>query len=74
MKPGRSLDKAVTEMQKAQILKCTTSGFLTSLDGAITMPVAIPANVASVLYVQMRMIAATVYMMGYDLNSDQVQN
>lgn len=37
------------------------------------MPVSIPANVGSVLYVQMRMIACTAYMASYDLNSDQTQ-
>ena len=37
------------------------------------MPVSIPANLGSVLYVQMRMIACTAYMAGYELSSDQVQ-
>ena len=56
-----------------QIAKCTTSGFVTGLGGLITIPVAIPANVGSVMYVQMRMIACLAYMGGYDTNSDQVQ-
>lgn len=37
------------------------------------MPVSIPANIGSVLYVQIRMIACTAYLAGYDLNADQVQ-
>ena len=56
-----------------QIAKCTTSGFITGLGGLITLPVAIPANIGSVLYVQMRMIACLAYMGGYDTSSDQVQ-
>ncbi len=56
-----------------QIAKCTTSGFVTGLGGLITLPVAVPANIGSVLYVQMRMIACLAYMGGYDLQSDQVQ-
>ncbi len=56
-----------------QIAKCTTSGFVTGLGGLITLPVAIPANIGSVLYVQMRMIACLAHMGGYDTNSDQVQ-
>ena len=40
-----------------QIAKCTTSGFVTGLGGLITLPVTIPANISSVMYVQMRMIA-----------------
>ena len=60
-------------MLKKQVLKCTTSGFITGFGGAITLPVTIPANIGSVLYVQMRMIACTAYMAGYDISSDQVQ-
>ena len=56
-----------------QVAKCTTSGFLTGIGGLITLPVAIPANISSVLYVQMRMIACLAYMGGYDVGSDQVQ-
>lgn len=65
--------KAAKAMLKNQIAKCTTSGFITGFGGFITMPVAIPANIGSVLYVQMRMIACTAYLAGYELNSDQVQ-
>lgn len=57
----------------AQIAKCTTSGFLTSLGGAITIPVAIPANLTSVLYIQMRMIATIAAMGGFDPHDDEVQ-
>lgn len=56
-----------------QIAKCTTSGFVTGLGGLLTLPVAIPANISSVLYVQMRMIACLAHMGGYDTSSDQVQ-
>lgn len=65
--------EAVKAMLKNQITKCTTSGVITGFGGAITLPVSIPANVGSVLYVQMRMIACAAYMAGYDLKSDQVQ-
>ena len=37
------------------------------------MPFTLPAKVGNVMYVQMRMIACTAYMAGYDLNSDQTQ-
>ena len=72
---AKSKDKesAAKSFINYQIAKCTTSGFVTGLGGLITLPVAIPANVSSVLYVQMRMIACLAYMGGYDTNSDQVQ-
>ena len=73
LKKEKDKKKAAKAMLKNQIAKCTTSGFITGFGGAITMPVTIPANIGSVLYVQMRMIACTAYLAGYDLNSDQVQ-
>lgn len=48
-----SVEKAAKELVNYQIIKCGTSGFLTGLGGVITLPVAIPANVGSVLYVQL---------------------
>lgn len=65
--------RAAKELVKYQILKCGTSGFVAGLGGAITLPVAIPANIGSVLYVQMRMVAAIAKIGGYDVRSDQVQ-
>lgn len=65
--------KAAKNMIKYQIAKCTTSGFVTGFGGAVSMIATVPVNITSVLYVQMRMIAATAYMGGYDLDEDQVQ-
>ena len=70
---NNSTEKAAKQFVNYQVAKCTTSGFVTGLGGLITLPVAIPANVSSVMYVQMRMIACLAYMGGYDTNSDQVQ-
>jgi hypothetical protein len=56
-----------------QNTKAATSGFITGLGGIITLPIAIPANIASVLYVQVRMIAAIAYLGGYDVRSDKVK-
>ena len=64
---------AAKKMIDNSIMKCTTSGFLTGFGGLITLPVALPANVTSVLYVQMRMIASLAYMAGLDVNNDSVQ-
>ena len=67
------INKAAKSLTRNQIAKCGTSGFLTGLGGIITLPVAIPANISSVWYVQMRMIATLAYIGGYDIHSDQVQ-
>ena len=68
-----SVEDAAKDMINKQVIKCTTSGFITNLGGVITLPVTIPANVGSVMYVQMRMIAGAAYMAGYDVHTDQVQ-
>ena len=66
-------EKAVKAMLYNQIIKCSTSGFITGFGGFITMPVTIPANLSSVIYVQMRMIACCAYISGHKLDSDQTQ-
>lgn len=68
-----TVEDAAKDMINKQVIKCTTSGFITNLGGVITLPVTIPANVGSVMYVQMRMIACAAYMAGYDVHTDQVQ-
>lgn len=73
LKKHKMTEDACKAMLRNQIVKCTTSGVVTGFGGFITMPVAIPANVGSVIYVQMRMIACVAYMADYELNSDQTQ-
>ncbi len=68
-----SPEQAAKALAKCQVMKCGTSGFVTGLGGLITLPVAIPANIGSVTYVQLRMIACIAKLGGYDLKSDQVQ-
>ena len=64
---------AARRLARWQVAKCGTSGFLSGLGGIVTLPVTVPANIGSVMYVQLRMIAAIAKMGGYDVNSDQVQ-
>lgn len=73
LKKHKTKEAACKSMMKNQIIKCTTSGAIAGFGGLITLPVTLPANIANVLYVQMRMIACTAYMAGYELNSDQTQ-
>jgi hypothetical protein len=71
-RPG-SVNEQVSALIRWQKVKAGTSGFLTGSSGIILMPVTIPANVASVLYVQIRMIAAVAHMGGHDLHDDRVR-
>lgn len=68
-----SVDDAIDSLIRWQNAKGVTSGFVTGLGGLITLPVAVPANIASVMYVQIRMIATIAYMRGYELKDDQVK-
>lgn len=74
LKQHGSLHDQANSLIRWQNTKAGTSGFLTGLGGIITLPVAIPANVASVMYVQIRMIAAIAHMGGYNLNDDRVKS
>lgn len=68
-----SVEKSVDALIRIQNTKAGASGFVSGLGGIITLPIAIPANIASVIYIQMRMVAAIAVMGGYDLKDDQVK-
>jgi uncharacterized protein (DUF697 family) len=57
-----------------QNLKAGSSGFITGLGGAISMPLTIPLNLASVMFIQIRMIAAIAIIGGYDLRDQKVKS
>lgn len=71
-----NIEDAARAMINMQLVKNATSGFLSGAAGFLALPVsiaAIPANIANVLYVQLRMVAALAAMGGYDVRTDQVQ-
>lgn len=71
-KYGRT-EKAIDKMITAQKLKCGTTGFLTGLGGLITLPATLPADLASSLYMEIRMIASIAILRGYNVNDDEVK-
>lgn len=73
MKKHDSVEEAAKAMINDQILKCGASGFITGLGGLVTLPVAITANVGSVLYMQMRMTVTLAYMGGFDIDSEEIK-
>lgn len=64
---------AVEKLVNAQIMKCATTGFLTSVGGALTLPVAVSADIGVNVYVQLRMIAAIAVIGGYNPTDDEVK-
>lgn len=71
--PG-TLEQKVDRLIKWQVTKSATSGFITGFGGLMMMPFSVPANIASVIYIQIRMIAAIAHMGGHDLQSDRVKS
>ena len=63
----------VNSLIKWQNTKAGTSGFITGLGGVLILPITLPANITSVLYVQVRMVAAIAIMGGYDVKEDRVR-
>lgn len=71
--PDRPVKKNATSLINWQCTKAGVSGFATSLGGFASMAVGVPANITSVLYIQLRMIVAIAIMAGYDPHNDKVQ-
>lgn len=70
---GTLRDKA-NSLIRWQNTKAGAVGFVSGLGGLLAMPVALPANITTVLYVQIRMIAAIAKMGGWDLKEDKVKS
>jgi len=64
---------AANSLIRWQNTKAATAGFLTGLGGILTLPVTVPANLASMLYLQLRMIAAIAHMGGHDIRDPRVK-
>jgi uncharacterized protein (DUF697 family) len=66
-------DSAVDALIKWQMAKAGTASFVSSFGGVLSLPVTLPVNVASVTYIQLRMIAAIAHLRGHDIESDPVR-
>jgi uncharacterized protein (DUF697 family) len=51
----------------------SVAGFLTGCGGFVALPVAMPANLASALYIQVRLIAAIAHLRGHDIRSAEAR-
>ncbi len=63
----------VNALAKWEERKNFTSGFLTSLGGIISLPVAIPASLGINWVLQTRMVAAMAYVGGFDIDDPPVR-
>ena len=66
-------DEAVAALIAWQTGVAGAAGFVTGCGGFVALPVAMPANLASALYIQARLIAAIAHLRGHDLKSPDVR-
>lgn len=66
-------DAAIDALIRRHMVEAGAAGFLANLGGVLTLPIALPANLGSVLFIQLRMIAGIAHLRGYDIHSHQVK-
>jgi hypothetical protein len=64
-----AIDNVVTQ----HISLASAQGFLTSVGGLITLPIGLPANIAGMAAVGVRMVAAIAHLRGYDVEDPRVR-
>ncbi|AWM80702.1 EcsC family protein [Gammaproteobacteria bacterium ESL0073] len=72
-KDHRSTNEQVNSLIRWQNTKSATVGFITGSGGVFTLPVAVPANFATILLIQIRMIAAIAHLNGHDIKDEKVR-
>lgn len=63
-KNNGNIEEAVDAMVRWQVTAAATAGFVTSLGGLPTMLITLPANIAGVMAIQLRLIGAIAHMTG----------
>lgn len=70
---GGDVDAAVDAIVRSHVIKGGASGFVTSLGGFITLPVALPVNLLGFYLLATRMTAAVAKVRGYDIANEQIR-
>ncbi len=70
---SRSPEAAIAKVARSHVAKGAAGGFVTSLGGFVTMPVALPANVAEFYLLATRMVASIAILRGYDISEPRVR-
>lgn len=66
-----SVNAAIGHLVNWQITSCATTGFVTSFGGLPTMAITLPANVAGVMAIQLRMIGAIAELGGFHEQTEE---
>jgi len=68
-----SADKAIHAIIERHVRYAGAQGFVTNLGGLVTLPVAIPANVAGLALIQCHLVAEIAHLRGYDLTDERTR-
>jgi hypothetical protein len=74
LRDTRTTEGAVKKMIRSHVVKGGVGGFVTSVGGFITMPIALPVNVVEFYVGATRMVAGIAALRGYDLDDPQVRS
>ncbi len=66
-------EPAIEAMVRQHVALASMQGFLTSVGGLITLPVGLPANIAGMAVLSVRMIGGIAHLRGYDLDDRRVR-
>lgn len=69
-----SVEKAIKKVVAGHTRLAAIEGFVTGLGGFITLPVALPANVAGFYLLATRQTAAVAKLRGYDIDDPQIRS
>jgi uncharacterized protein (DUF697 family) len=72
-KNGGDAQLAIDAVVDQHIRLAGVQGFVTSIGGLVTLPVALPANLTGLAIVQARMVASIAHLRGYDLGDPRVR-
>ncbi len=67
-------EAAIDALVAQHIGLASAQGFLTSVGGLITLPVGLPANLAGLAVLSVRMIASIAHLRGYDVDDRRVRS
>jgi len=69
-----NVDRAIREVTRMHVRYAGVQGFATNLGGLMTAVVSVPANIAGLTLIELRMIAGIAHLRGYDLEDPRVRN
>lgn len=66
-------EAAIDSLIRWQVAKNTANGVVANLGGILLLPVTLPLEITSSLYLQLRAITAIAHLSGHDIHSDEVK-